>query len=303
MLQKNEEIKSIKLSQLFSFDYEVWVRIQDSILDISFDESTILSIIEEAECKGLLNKDSTIISTVQGDMAIILSVTALIRGYKLILVNADSMSRCSIENREIIESYCGEFVFTEREKGVKGAIEKAFSLCNEIPNSWFLEDFDNLLVAKVNYDILIKEIIDDFPQGVDYIITEWNEEHTQELAKTIKLKFPDTKVFAVKLNLSSSLSEFDLVSYQIKNLEKNDSSLIPDNCFFDGVIQIGRNEAYEYALSTMNKEKLFVGITTGASLAAIDKYIPVINPKTKVLVVKYKKRRKSFNRFWSSSYY
>lgn len=154
----------------------------------SIKDRIALAMIEDAEAKGLLNKDSTIIEPTSGNTGIGLALVAAVKGYKLILVMPESMS---IERRKIMEAYGAEFVLTPREKGMKGAIEKANELAEETPNSWIPKQFDNPANVKVHTETTAREILNDFPDGLDYIITGVGTGgHITGIAKTVKENIP-----------------------------------------------------------------------------------------------------------------
>ncbi len=155
-------------------------------------------MIEDAEAKGLLNKDSTIIEPTSGNTGIGLALVAAVKGYKLILVMPESMS---IERRKIMEAYGAEFVLTPREKGMKGAIEKANELAEETPNSWIPRQFDNPANVKIHVETTAQEILKDFPEGLDYVITGVGTGgHITGIAKALKEQYPNLKVIAVEPN-------------------------------------------------------------------------------------------------------
>ncbi len=157
-------------------------------------------MIEDAEAKGLLNKDSTIIEPTSGNTGIGLALVAAVKGYKLILVMPESMS---IERRKIMEAYGAEFVLTPREKGMKGAIEKANELAEETPNSWIPRQFDNPANVKIHVETTAQEILKDFPEGLDYVITGVGTGgHITGIAKALKEQYPNLKVIAVEPELS-----------------------------------------------------------------------------------------------------
>ncbi len=194
----------VKINKLFGSDHEIWIKLEKNNPGGSIKDRIALSMIEDAEAKGLLNKDSVIIEPTSGNTGIGLALVAAVKGYKLILVMPESMS---IERRKIMEAYGAEFVLTPREKGMKGAIEKANELAEETPNAWIPRQFDNPANVKVHVETTAQEILKDFPDGLDYIITGVGTGgHITGIAKTVKEKYPDVKVFAVEPELSPVLS-------------------------------------------------------------------------------------------------
>lgn len=275
----------VKINKLFNSDHEIWIKLEKSNPGGSIKDRIGLAMIEDAEAKGLLNKDSTIIEPTSGNTGIGLALVAAVKGYKLILVMPESMS---IERRKIMEAYGAEFVLTPREKGMKGAIEKANELAQDTPNSWIPRQFDNPANVKVHVETTAQEILKDFPDGLDYIITGVGTGgHITGIAKAVKEKYPNVKVFAVEPELSPVLSGGSPAPHPLQGLGAGFVPSILDITLLDGVITVGKEEAYEYALNAAKKEGLFVGVSTGAALAAIAKQLPEIPSNAKILTINY----------------
>ncbi|MEE6129242.1 cysteine synthase A [Chryseobacterium arthrosphaerae] len=275
----------VKINTLFSSDHEIWIKLEKNNPGGSIKDRIALAMIEDAEAKGLLNKDSTIIEPTSGNTGIGLALVAAVKGYKLILVMPESMS---IERRKIMEAYGAEFVLTPREKGMKGAIEKANELAAETPNSWIPRQFDNPANVKVHTETTAREILNDFPDGLDYIITGVGTGgHITGIAKTVKEKYPNVKVFAVEPELSPVLSGGSPAPHPLQGLGAGFVPSILDITLLDGVITVGKDEAYKYAIDAAKKEGLFVGVSTGAALAAIAKHLPEIPTNAKILTINY----------------
>ncbi|SEH32995.1 cysteine synthase A [Chryseobacterium culicis] len=275
----------VKINKLFGSDHEIWIKLEKNNPGGSIKDRIGLAMIEDAEAKGLLHKDSVIIEPTSGNTGIGLALTAAVKGYKLILVMPESMS---IERRKIMEAYGAEFVLTPREKGMKGAIEKANELAEETANSWIPRQFDNPANVKVHIETTAQEILKDFPDGLDYIITGVGTGgHITGIAKTVKEKYPDVKVFAVEPELSPVLSGGSPAPHPLQGLGAGFVPSILDITLLDGVITVGKEEAYEYAVNAAKKEGLFVGVSTGAALAAIAKQLPEIPPNAKILTINY----------------
>jgi len=275
----------VKINKLFNSDHEIWIKLEKSNPGGSIKDRIGLAMIEDAEAKGLLNKDSTIIEPTSGNTGIGLALVAAVKGYKLILVMPESMS---IERRKIMEAYGAEFVLTPREKGMKGAIEKANELAQDTPNSWIPRQFDNPANVKVHVETTAQEILKDFPDGLDYIITGVGTGgHITGIAKAVKEKYPNVKVFAVEPELSPVLSGGSPAPHPLQGLGAGFVPSILDITLLDGVITVGKEEAYEYALNAAKKEGLFVRVSTGAALAAIAKQLPEIPSNAKILTINY----------------
>ncbi|AQW97026.1 cysteine synthase A [Elizabethkingia anophelis] len=275
----------VKINKLFNSDSEVWIKLEKSNPGGSIKDRIALSMIEDAEAKGLLNKDSIIIEPTSGNTGIGLSLVAAVKGYKLILVMPESMS---VERRKIMEAYGAEFVLTPREKGMKGAIEKANELAEVTPNSWIPRQFDNPANVKVHTETTAQEILKDFPDGLDYIITGVGTGgHITGIAQVVKQKYPNVKVIAVEPELSPVLSGGAPGPHPLQGLGAGFVPSILDTSILDGITQIGKDEAFTFAIDAAKKEGLFVGISTGAALAAVAKKLPEIPAGSKILTINY----------------
>lgn len=275
----------VKINQLFGAGHEVWIKLEKANPGGSIKDRIALSMIEDAESKGLLNKDSIIIEPTSGNTGIGLALVAAVKNYKLILVMPESMS---LERRKIMESYGAEFVLTPREKGMKGAIEKAEELAKETPNSWIPRQFDNPANVKVHVETTAQEILKDFPEGLDYLITGVGTGgHITGIAKELKQKFPNIKVIAVEPELSPVLSGGAPAPHPLQGLGAGFIPSILDTALLDEIVQINKDEAFKYTKNAAKKEGLFVGISTGAALAAVAKKLPEIPDGSTILTVNY----------------
>jgi cysteine synthase A len=187
-----------------------------------------------------------------------------------------------------MESYGAEFVLTPREKGMKGAIEKAEELAQQTPNSWIPRQFDNPANVKVHVETTAQEIIKDFPDGLDYLITGVGTGgHITGIAKVLKQNFPNVKVIAVEPELSPVLSGGAPAPHPLQGLGAGFIPSILDTALLDEIVQIGKDDAFEYTKEAAKKEGLFVGISTGAALAAVAKKLPEIPAGSNILTVNY----------------
>ncbi|REC80445.1 cysteine synthase A [Chryseobacterium elymi] len=275
----------VKINKLFGAGHDVWIKLEKANPGGSIKDRIALSMIEDAEAKGLLNKDSIIIEPTSGNTGIGLALVAAVKNYKLILVMPESMS---LERRKIMESYGAEFVLTPREKGMKGAIEKAEELAKETPNSWIPRQFDNPANVKVHIETTAQEILKDFPEGLDYLITGVGTGgHITGIAQVLKQKFPNIKVIAVEPELSPVLSGGAPAPHPLQGLGAGFIPSILDTAILDEIVQINKDEAFEYTKDAAKKEGLFVGISTGAALAAVAKKLPEISEGSTILTVNY----------------
>lgn len=275
----------VRINKLFGADHEVWIKLEKNNPGGSIKDRIALAMIEDAESKGLLNKDSVIIEPTSGNTGIGLALVAAVKNYKLILVMPESMS---LERRKIMESYGAEFVLTPREKGMKGAIEKAEELSKETPNSWIPRQFDNPANVKAHTETTAQEILKDFPEGLDYVITGVGTGgHITGIAKVLKEKLPDIKVIAVEPELSPVLSGGAPAPHPLQGLGAGFVPSILDTDILDGIIKVGKEEAFTYTQNAAKKEGLFVGISTGAALAAVAQKLPEIPSGSKILTINY----------------
>ena len=264
----------VKINKLFGNSKEVWIKLERSNPGNSIKDRIALAMIEDAESKGLLNADSVIIEPTSGNTGIGLALVAAVKGYKVILVMPDSMS---IERRKLMEIYGAEFVLTPREKGMKGAIEKAAELVLETPNSWSPKQFDNPANVEVHERTTAEEIIADFPNGLDYVITGVGTGgHITGVAKVLKAKFPNLKVIAVEPELSPVLSGGTPGPHPLQGIGAGFVPSIYRKDLIEEVIQVSKDESFEYARRIAKEEGILVGISTGASLAAVAKKLETI---------------------------
>jgi cysteine synthase A len=275
----------LRLNRLFGKDYEVWIKLERQNPGGSIKDRIGLAMIEDAEQKGILKKDSVIIEPTSGNTGIGLALAASIKGYKLILVMPESMS---VERRKIMSAYGAEFVLTPREKGMKGAIEKAYELAKENPKAWIPQQFDNEANTEIHRKTTAQEIINDFGDGLDYVITGVGTGgHITAIAELVKQKLPSLKVFAVEPELSPVLSGGSPSPHPLQGLGAGFVPSILNTGALDGVITVGKDEAYQYAQRLAKEEGVFAGVSTGAAVAAVAKKLPDIPKGSKILTFNY----------------
>lgn len=285
VLQTIGNTPHVKINRLFPNTVEVWTKMERANPGGSIKDRIALSMIEDAEQKGILNKDSVIIEPTSGNTGIGLAIVAAVKGYKLILVMPESMS---LERRRLMSVYGATFELTPREKGMKGAIEKAKELIASTPNSWMPQQFDNEANIAVHIKTTAEEIAADFPDGLDYIITGVGTGgHITGVGEVLKKRFPNLKVFAVEPELSPVISGGSPSPHPIQGIG---AGFIPNNLHtdvLDGVIQVSKDAAFEYAQRSAKEEGIFIGISSGAALAAVAKKLPEIPAGSKVLTFNY----------------
>jgi len=275
----------IKINRLFGNDYEVWTKSERSNPGGSIKDRIALAMVEDAEVKRIINKDTIIVEPTSGNTGIGLAIVAAVKGYKLILVMPESMS---VERRKLMAAYGAEFELTPRELGMKGAIEKASEIVANHSNAWMPQQFENPANIDAHVKNTAQEILTDFPEGFDYLITGVGTGgHISGVAKVLKEKFNSLKVFAVEPELSPVISGGKPGPHPIQGIG---AGFIPKNLdvtLLDGVIQVTKEEAFEYARRAAKEEGLFIGISSGASLAAVAKKIKDIPVGKRILTFNY----------------
>jgi cysteine synthase A len=285
ILQTIGNTPHVRINRLYGNDHEVYAKLERANPGASIKDRIALAMVEDAEAKGLLNKDSVIIEPTSGNTGIGLAIVAAVKGYKLILVMPESMS---LERRRLMAVYGAQFELTPREKGMKGAIEKAKELAAATPLSWIPGQFENPANIEVHKRTTAQEILADFPDGIDYLITGVGTGgHITGVAEVLKAKFPNLKVFAVEPAASPVISGGAPGPHPIQGIG---AGFIPTNLhtdILDGVIQVTKEEAFEYAQRAAREEGIFIGVSSGASLAAVAKKLPEIPKGATVLTFSY----------------
>jgi cysteine synthase len=275
----------VKINRLFGSDYSVWVKLEKSNPGASIKDRIALSMVDDAEEKGLLKPNSVIIEPTSGNTGIGLAIVAAVRGYRLILVMPESMS---LERRKIMSSFGAEFVLTPREKGMKGAIEKARELITETPHSWMPMQFDNESNTLIHKTTTAQEILKDFPDGLDYVITGVGTGgHITGVAEVLKSKFPKIKVFAVEPELSPVLSGGAPAPHPIQGIGAGFVPSILKTELLDGIIKVSKEDAFEFTRRAAKEEGLFIGISSGASLAAVNQKLSEIPKGSRIITFNY----------------
>jgi cysteine synthase A len=259
----------VRLARMFPDPAEVWYKLERTNPGGSIKDRIALGMIEAAEEAGILKKDSVIVEPTSGNTGIGLAMVAAVKGYRLILVMPESMS---VERRRLMLVYGAEFELTPREKGMRGAIDRAIALTSELPNAWMPSQFDNPANVAVHRRTTAKEILADFPDGLDLLITGVGTGgHISACAEILKKEFPKLKVFAVEPEKSPVISGGAPSPHRIQGIG---AGFIPHNLnveLLDGVVQISEEEAFHFAQRSAREEGIFVGISSGATLAAIAK--------------------------------
>ena len=278
----------IRINRLFGAacqSHQIYIKSERSNPGGSIKDRIALAMVESAEKSGALKPGGTIIEPTSGNTGVGLAMVAAVKGYKLVLVMPDSMS---IERRRLMLAYGASFDLTPREKGMNGAIARAKELVAQTPNSWLPQQFENPANIDIHVRTTAEEILADFPNGVDYLITGVGTGgHLTGVAQVLKAKFPNTKVFAVEPSASPVISGGKPSPHPIQGIG---AGFIPVNLhtsLLDGAIQVEGDAAKDYARRSAAEEGLLVGISSGATLAAIAQKLPEIPAGSTVLGFNY----------------
>ncbi len=275
----------IRINRLFGNGHQVWIKSERSNPGGSIKDRIALSMVEDAERSGALKPGGTIIEPTSGNTGIGLAMVAAVKGYPLILVMPDSMS---VERRRLMLAYGAKFELTPREKGMKGSIARAQELLAQTPGGWIPQQFENPANVEVHARTTAKEILDDFPEGFDVMITGVGTGgHLTGCARVLKAAWPQLKVFAVEPAASPVISGGQPSPHPIQGIG---AGFIPknlDTTLLDGVILVEPEPAREMARRAAREEGILVGISSGATLAAIAQRLPELPAGTKVLGFNY----------------
>ena len=278
----------IRINRIFGAacqTHQIYIKSERSNPGGSIKDRIALSMVEAAEKSGALQPGCTIIEPTSGNTGVGLAMVAAVKGYPLVLVMPDSMS---IERRRLMLAYGAKFELTPREKGMNGAIARAKELVAQTPGAWMPQQFENPANIEVHVRTTAEEILADFPQGVDYLITGVGTGgHLSGVAQVLKARFPNTKVYAVEPSASPVISGGKPSPHPIQGIG---AGFIPVNLqtsLLDGVIQVEGDASKDYARRSAAEEGLLVGISSGATLAAIAKKLPDIPAGSTVLGFNY----------------
>ncbi|BAV08802.1 cysteine synthase [Filimonas lacunae] len=275
----------VRINRLYGSEANVWIKLERANPGNSIKDRIALAMIEDAEQKGFLNKDSVIIEPTSGNTGIGLALVAAVKGYRLILVMPESMS---VERRKLMAAYGAEFVLTPREKGMKGAIERANELKEITPGAWIPQQFDNAANTEIHRKTTAQEILNDFPEGIDYLITGVGTGgHITGVAEILKAKFPALQVFAVEPELSPVLSGGTPGPHPLQGIGAGFVPSILNTGILDGVITVTKDDSFYYAQRLAKEEGIFAGISTGASLAAVAQKLASVSKGATVLTFNY----------------
>jgi cysteine synthase A len=275
----------VRLNRLFPTRVEVWMKLERANPGASIKDRIGLAMIEDAESRGVLTKETVIIEPTSGNTGIGLAMAAAVKGYRLILVMPESMS---IERRRVMAAYGAEFDLTPREKGMKGAIERAGELVASTPNSWMPQQFNNPANIAVHKRTTAREILADFPDGLDYLITGVGTGgHITGVSEVLKESMPELRTIAVEPAKSPVLSGGAPSPHRLQGIG---AGFVPGNyhaATVDSVAQVTEDDAFTMARRCAREEGIFVGPSSGASLAAVAQTIPSMKDGARVLTFCY----------------
>lgn len=276
----------VRINRLFADrPVEVWMKQERTNPGGSIKDRIGLAMVEDAECRGVIKPDTVIIEPTSGNTGIALALVAAAKGYRLILTMPESMS---MERRRYLAALGAELVLTPKEKGMPGAIEKAQELAAVTPNAWIPQQFENPANVDVHRRTTAREILADFPEGLDYMITGVGTGgHITGCAEVLKEKCPNLKVFAVEPTASPVLSGGQRGPHPIQGIGAGFVPGVMNVKILDGIIQVPHEEAFKFAVRCVREEGIFIGISSGASLAAIAQKLPEIPDGSRILTFCY----------------
>jgi cysteine synthase A len=275
----------VRINRLFDPRVTVWAKQERVNPGGSIKDRIALGMIEDAEKAGIIGPGSVLIEPTSGNTGIGLALVAAVKGYRLIIVLPESFS---VERRRLIKAYGAELELTPRELGMKGAIARAKELQKEIPNSWIPQQFENQSNVEAHKRTTAEEIFADFPDGLDYIITGVGTGgHITAIAEVLKKRWPQLKVYAVEPTLSPVLSGGTHSPHTIQGIGAGFIPGVMRLDLIDGVIQVDPKDAAEYVRRAAREEGILIGVSSGASLAAVAQKLPELKDGAKVLTFTY----------------
>jgi len=285
ILQTIGNTPHVRINKLFRDDIEVWMKVERFNPGSSIKDRIGLAMIEAAERAGVLNKDTVIIEPTSGNTGIALAQVAAVKGYRLILTMPESMS---VERRKYMSALGAEFVLTPKEKGMNGAIDKALELIKEHPNSWMPNQFVNPQNTEIHRKTTAKEILADFPEGLDYLITGVGTGgHITGCAEVLTKSFPEMKTFAVEPAKSAVISGGEKGPHRLQGIGAGFIPEILNTEILTGSILVTEEESFEMARQCAKQEGIFLGISSGASLAAVKQKQSEIPAGSRILIFSY----------------
>lgn len=275
----------LRINKLFGAQAEVWMKLERSNPGASIKDRIAKAMIEDAENRGVLKAGSVIIEPTSGNTGIGLAMVATVKGYRLILTMPESMS---VERRQVMKALGAELVLTPREKGMGGAIEEATRLLAATPNSWMPSQFTNPVNVAVHRDTTAQEILADFPEGFDYMITGVGTGgHITGVAELLKSKFPQLKVLAVEPEKSQVIAGKEKGLHRIQGIGAGFVPAVLDRSVLDGTVAVSEEAAFDMVRRAAKEEGVLLGISSGATLAAVAQTLATVPAGARVLCFCY----------------
>lgn len=275
----------VRINRLFGSRVEVWAKLERANPSGSIKDRIALAMVEHAERSGVLKPGATIIEPTSGNTGIGLAMVAAVKGYPVILVMPDSFS---VERRRAMVAYGARLELTPRELGINGAIAKARELAAGIPGSWIPQQFENPANVAIHRDTTAREVLRDFPEGFDVLITGVGTGgHLSGVSELLKSRFPALKTFAVEPEKSPVISGGTHTPHRLQGIG---AGFLPPNLHLptvDGTILVSEDEAFDYARRAAREEGIWLGASSGASLAAVAKKLPELADGSRVLTFCY----------------
>ncbi|MBI3504696.1 MAG: cysteine synthase A [Proteobacteria bacterium] len=275
----------VRINRLFGPAAEVWLKLERANPGGSIKDRIAVAMISDAERRGVLTPGATIVEPTSGNTGIGLAVAAAAKGYKLILVMPESMS---VERRRILKAYGATVELTPREVGIKGSIARAQEIVAQTPGAWMPQQFENPSNPEVHRRTTAREILHDFPEGIDVLITGVGTGgHISGVSEALKEKFPKMRTFAVEPEKSTVIAGGTHSPHKIQGIGAGFIPGVLDRATLDGTIAVSEEEAFEFARRAAREEGIFVGPSSGASLAAVAKKLPELPAGSRVLAFCY----------------
>ncbi len=283
----------VRLNKIFGSDIEVWMKLERQNPGGSIKDRIALAMIEKAEREGKITKDTLIVEPTSGNTGVGLAMVCAVKGYKLVLVMPESMS---VERRKLMSSYGAKFVLTPRELGTSGAVKKATEMAETMEHVWIPQQFENEANPDIHERTTAQEILADFPDGFDFLVTGVGTGgHITGVSNILKQQFPNLKSFAVEPKDSAVISGEKPGPHPLQGIGAGFIPKVLNTEILDGVIPVEKDEAYEFTKRLAREEGILAGISTGASLAAIHKKLADIPSGSKILTFNYD----TGERYWS----
>ncbi|RYY76039.1 MAG: cysteine synthase A [Gammaproteobacteria bacterium] len=285
ILQTIGNTPHVRINNLFRNDIEVWMKVERFNPGSSIKDRIALAMVEDAEAKGLLKKGTVIVEPTSGNTGIGLALVCAVKGYRLILTMPESMS---IERRKIMKAYGAELVLTAKELGMGGAIAKATEIAAEQDSAWIPQQFNNEANVEIHRNTTAQEILADFPEGIDYLITGVGTGgHISGCSEVLKREFTNLKTLAVEPAKSPVISGGEKGPHRIQGVGAGFIPQILNKATLDGTVLVTEEDAFEMARQCALKEGIFVGISSGATLAALAQKQSEMPAGSRVIIFSY----------------